>query len=826
MIRGRWGAWIAALGVLLAPLTARAAGHDNNVEWLGISHVAWEDRRPLCPVDGESFEVRFQTFHDDLTSAQVVMMTPAAATYDAHLAGRRGPYDVWSATVPATAASSETYYLALTDGFTTHYLSSAGMSTVPPAVSDAFGLDFVTLGHAPLGATLVSSGGTVFRTWAPDASTAYLRGEFNAWGLGNPMTKVGEYFVARVPSATDRKQYKYFFNNSTWKPDARGRALNPGSDYNTYIENPFRYTWGDTGWMTPALDQMVIYQLHVGMFAGLNDPQGPTPFPSRYVDVAARVSHLKDLGVNAVMINPFTEFPGDFSGGYDPVTQWAPESKYGTPDELKSMIDVFHANGIAVLLDIVWNHFSNTDNYLWNYDGGQIYFDNPQVETPWGSQADFDRLQVRDYFVHSAMQWLQEFHLDGFRMDATSYMTQPGQANAWGLMQRYNDTIDNRWGDKVSIAEQLPNDAYVTRPTGAGGAGFDSQYYGAFRDAVRQAIFAAASGDPQIYRIRDAINGSGTYLQGHSVVDYIELHDEAWASSGGQRLVKTIDTTAPYDDIYAKGRTKLGQGLVLTAPGVPAFLMGTEWLESNDFGTGSANRLDWSKKVTYAPIMAYYKKLIGLRRSVPALWSDADRTVTVVDDTNNLIVFRRAGGGKQVMVIANFSNSNISGYRVGLPAAGNWVEVLNSQSTDYSGNGFGNAGNIATDPIGAHGYGQSAAINIPQMGLLILAQAGVTLGVENTAASVDRARIARVSPSPARTSATIEFTLPRACNVRLTMHDVSGRRVATLADRTFEAGTHSVAWHADPSASWSPGVYFVRLETPSGMARGKLLLVR
>src|SRR5207237_1788136 len=181
------------------------------------------------------------------------------------------------------------YYLALNDGAVTNYYSNAGMSSGVPAAGNEFALDFTTLEHAPLGATLVT-GGAVFKTWAPDASTCYVRGEFNAWGLANPMTKFGENFVAFVPGATDRKQYKYFFSGTTWSSDARGRSLNPTSNYNTFIENPFRYAWGDSQWSTPPLEQMVIYQLHVGTFAGSNDPLGSTPFPSRYVDVAARVS--------------------------------------------------------------------------------------------------------------------------------------------------------------------------------------------------------------------------------------------------------------------------------------------------------------------------------------------------------------------------------------------------------------------------------------------------------------------------------------------------------------------------------------------------------
>lgn len=802
------------IGVAASVLPVRAAQHDNDIEWLGLSHVSWQDRRPSCPVSGESFQVRFQSYHDDLTAARVKLVAPSPATIDAAIIGRRGPYDIWAAQVPATAATIESYTLELVDGSDTDYLSTVGVTDGPPAAGNEFTLNFTTLEHAPLGATL-ATGGTVFRVWAPNASTANVRGEFNGWGLANPMTKVGEYFVAFVPGALDRKQYKYFFNGAVWQPDARGRQLNPSSSYNTYVDNPFRYGWGDSAYATPVLGQLIVYQLHVGTFAGRNDPVGSTPFPSRYVDVAARISYLKELGVNAVMLNPITEFPGDLNAGYDPVSQWAPESKYGSPDDLRYLIDFLHRNGIAVLLDIVWNHTSSTDNHLWNYDGSQIYYDVPQVETPWGSQTDFDRAAVRDYYVHSALQWLEEFHVDGFRMDATSYMNLY-QGAGWGLMQRLNSDVDQRWSDKHVIAEQLPDDAGVTRPVSLGGAGFDSQYHDAFVDNLRQEIFDAAAGDPEMWKIRDLVNGGGAYLSDRYVTNYVELHDEAWPP-GGQRLVKSIDTTAPHDDALAKGRTKLAQGLTLTAPGVPAFLMGTEWLEDTDFGTSSGNRIDWSKKSSYAPIFAYYKKLVGLRRASPALWADAPHVVTFVDEAQNLIGFRRYSGLRQLLVIANFSNADRLDYRVGLPMAGAWTEVLNSQAAAYDGIGIENPGAIATEAVTAHGFAQSAPIDIPRMGLLILAGPGAPVAVDDRA-ELRGDRILRVTPSPARGPALVEFELARAGETRIAVCDVAGRRMATLVDRSLPAGVQSVRWEGrDASGSLvRPGVYFVRLETARG----------
>lgn len=717
------------IGTLAAAAIVLACGatNDNNVEWSGVSHVTWQDRRPLCPMDGEAFDVLFQTWRFDITSARVQVDDGAVTWVDAAFDHDRGPYAVWRATVPATASSVESYFIELTDGTDTDYFSATGMSDTLPA-DGGFALDFDTLEHAPVGATPVE-GGTVFKVWAPQPTSAHVRGEFNGWGTSDLLTKVGDYFIDFAAGAEHRDMYKYYFSpGTTWKPDARARSLDPGNNYNSRIEDPLVYQWGDQDFQTPDFEDMIIYELHVGTFSGRNDPVASGANPGTYADVAAHVDHLVELGINVVELMPINEFPWDFSGGYNPVSCWAPEWKYGDPEDLKAMIDVLHQHGIAVLQDIVWNHFSGSDNYLWYYtrntdSGGtsadQIYFDVPAVETPWGSQADFDRAEVRDYFADSALYWLEEFHFDGFRMDATDFMN-PYQGPGWGLMQRLNDSMDNRWVDKISIAEQLPDDSWVTRPTSSGGAGFDSQWHDAFTDRLREEIIDAAVGNPEMWKIRNIINGSGSFLANTNVVNYFELHDEAWAESGGQRMVRTIDTSFPHDDIYAKGRTKLAQGVVMFAPGIPMILQGSEWLEDTNFGSGSpsgSDRIDWSKKITYANIFAYYRDMIAARKSNCACRSNAGHTVFHENDSGNVIAWQRYdGGGNVLAIIANFSNTNYTGYSINFPQGGTWYEILNSQALEYDGNGWGNGGSITTGDQ----WPFAASITIPQMGLLVL----------------------------------------------------------------------------------------------------------
>jgi len=704
--------WTMLLWIPIATALPSAT-HDDNVEWAGVSHIPWLMRSPLCPVDGEAFTIQFQTWHYDITSARVRTWDGSEQWLDATWSHTDGPYDVWVCTIPSTASDSIRYYIELTDGADTDYYGTAGMRDDPPPSSEEFVVDFATLSHAPLGATLTSDGGAVFRIWAPGASSANVCGEFNGWNTSaNPMTTDGNYWVARIANVGNHDMYKYFFNGSIWKPDARARALNPSEYYNSHVEDPAAYTWGDTGWQTPDFEDFIIYELHVGSFCGRND--GVSHSPATYRDVVdVHLDHLIDLGVTAVQIMPIGEFPGDFSWGYNPVSEWAPEWKYGSPDDLKYMIDKLHQAGIAVLLDVVYNHFSIDENYLWYYDGTQIYFDSPAVDTPWGSQADFDRWEVRDYYADNILYWLWEFHLDGFRMDATDYMDMY-QPSGWSLMQRINDEIDNVRARALSIAEQLPNDTWITKPTSEGGAGFDTQTHDAFTDTIRQEIADAAYGDPEMWKIRDAIDDAN-YPNKTNLVRYVEGHDEAGHEA---RLPKLIDPTNP-GSYWAKGRTKLAEGLTILVPGIPLFLQGAEFLEDDYFGDSGDGRIDWNHKIWFANIFDYFCDLIRVRKTNGCFRSNAGYQIYHVNESGNVIAFQRwDASGCVCVVVANFSNNDYPSYELGFPYGGQWSEILNSMASEYDGNGMTNgtiwAGNTPRD-----GFDYSASIVLPQMGLLV-----------------------------------------------------------------------------------------------------------
>ncbi len=709
---------MAAIAAASIPGAQVALATDGFVAFALASHDGGVDRDPVVPVGGESFVVEFFTGHDDLTSARVGVDEGADGVgvvwIDAQIDGTIGPLDRWRATVPATSSSQLAYIIELTDLFDVDYLTPDGFADTLPAMG-WWVLDFQTYAHAPLGAT-AATGGAVFRVWAPNASTAAVR----RGSTNTSMTRLGEDFIAFIPGAFEGQRYRYLFNGSTLKSDPRARSINNLDNYQAAVQDPRSYAWANPDFSPVPPEQWVVYQLHVGTFAGRNDPVGSTPTISRFRDVTARVSHLTELGVNAVMLNPVNEFPGSKSGGYNPISAFAIETSYGTPQEFKEMVDTLHGAGIAVILDVVWNHFSNSDNFMWNYDGSQIYFDSPTaVGTPWGSQADFDRAQVAAYFLDATETMLGEFRLDGFRHDAIYEIVGSTQAaSGQDLIMGSMALAHQRFPDTHILGEIYNNSAWNTSP---GGIDLDGQYHEAFKNAIYEATFAAAFGDPDMGRLANALDGSGPWVEGDRVLNYFELHDEAWPLSGPGRgrAVKLIDTTAPHNDEFALGRTKVAQGITLLAGGMPAILMGTEWAEDAGW---EEEKLDWSKKTTYRGIFEYYRDVIGLRTTKPALFANSDTNVFHVNESSNIIAWERTGpDGRSYVIVANYANLDFPQYAIGLPRSGEWGLILNSEDTIYLGQGVGGSSQyLDVSGVARDGYPQSVALNLPAHGLMIL----------------------------------------------------------------------------------------------------------
>jgi 1,4-alpha-glucan branching enzyme len=590
-----------------------------------------------------------------------------------------------------------------------------------------------------VGAVPYSSGpgnfGVTFRTWAPNATAVSVVGTFNNWSTSNhPLTSEGNGWWSRdVPLVLAGAQYKFAIRNGTswiFRNDARARQLT-NSVGNSVVYNPNAYQWQANSFQMPFWTELVTYEMHVGTF---NVPNGQ-PLPGTFATAAQKLDHLQDLGVNAIALMPVNEFAGDISWGYNPGHPWSVESSYGGPDALKAFVDAAHARGIAVLGDVVYNHFGPQDMDLWQYDGwslnnkgGIFFYQDSRSDTWWGPRPDYGRGEVRTYIRDNMMMWLQEFRMDGLRFDGTKFIRMvdlqgPDIPEGWSLMQWCNDSADAHAANKLMIAEDLGDNAWMTKPTGAGGAGFDTQWDGSFAFPVRSAIEAQGDSSRDMFAVRDAILKAYNASMQQRMI-YTESHDEV--ANGRQRVPETI-WPGNAGSWFSRKRSTLGAALVLTSPGIPMLFQGQEFLEDGWFA--AEDRLDWSKDVTYAGIKSLYRDLIRMRRNMGGVTKGLTGYFTNVHHVNNgskVIGYHRwanGGAGDDVVVLANFSNTSFPNYRIGVPRSGTWKVRFNSDWVGYSAD-YGNFGafDVNSDPWGYDGMSHSCNFRVGPYSVVVYSQ--------------------------------------------------------------------------------------------------------
>ena len=548
-------------------------------------------------------------------------------------------------------------------------------------------------------------GGVTFRVWAPFATEVSVAGSFNGWrpGAATLARDGGGYWSCDVAGAALGDQYKFVLRNPAtgqpfWKNDPYARLLT-NSVGNSIVADTGGVR-GDLGYATPAWNEMVIYELHVGSFRF--DP-GSGNGRGNFDTVIGQLDYLRDLGINVIQLLPSDEFPGDVSWGYNPSYIFAIESSYGGPNGLRRLVDAAHARGIAIIYDVVYNHFGPDDLDLWQFDGwnqngqGGVYFYNDwRQQTPWGAtRPDYGRGEVRQYVRDNALRWLEERGCDGLRWDATGWVRNvfgrgddPGSdlPDGWSLMQWVNTELRNRQPWKLAIAEDMQDNPWITRPASDGGAGFGAQWGAGFFHTLRSCLVAPGDNARDVQALSIALAQRFNNDAFHRVI-YTESHDEV-AARAGQARVPELIAPGSADSFFAQKRSTLGGALVMTAPGIPMIFMGQEFLEWGAW-TDAAS-LDWSKLSSFAGIHALYRDLIRLRRN----WYDTTRglsghnvNVHHVNDRDKVIAFHRwADGGARddVVVIANMANRGYDNYRIGLPRGGQWRVRLNSDARVYS----------------------------------------------------------------------------------------------------------------------------------------------
>ncbi|MDP7008084.1 MAG: alpha-amylase family glycosyl hydrolase [Phycisphaerales bacterium] len=566
--------------------------------------------------------------------------------------------------------------------------------------------------------------GVSFRTWAPNASAVAVVGDFNNWSMWSTMlaTEGDGKWSVDVSYADIADEYQYvIINNGVqyWRNDAHAKQLT-NSIGNSVVYDPDAYLWNTTDFSRPAWNEMVVYEMHVGTFAG------------GFLQAASKLDYLVELGVNAIELMPVWEFAGDLSWGYNAAHPFAVESSYGSPNELKRFIDEAHERGIAVLLDVVYNHWGPSDMDLWQYDGwsennlGGIYFYNDdRAWTPWGdTRPNYSVGEVRTFIRDSVLYWLEEYRLDGLRIDGTKWIraTDDGGTEipeGWTLLQWINDEVDAHDSGKAIICEDLAGTDWMTKSTGEGGAGFDSQWDVYWIHPVRGLIETANDSDRSMWTVRDAVMAVYNGDQTDRVI-YTESHDEV--ANGRSRVPEEI---APGDagNWFARKRSTLGAAMVLTSAGIPMLFQGQEFLEDGYFDDDDP--LDWSKTTTYSGILQLYTDLIALRLNTygnSGGLSGGSTNVHHINDTAKVAAYHRWGDGgigDDVVVAMNFTVDPRESYRIGFPQEGEWYLIFNSDDTAYA-DDYGNVGHDVT----ATNFGYDG---LPYSGLLDLAPYSVQI---------------------------------------------------------------------------------------------------
>ncbi|MFI5456934.1 MAG: alpha amylase C-terminal domain-containing protein [Isosphaerales bacterium] len=630
-----------------------------------------------------------------------------------------------------------------------------------------------------MGANIVPGKGVTFRVWAPAALEVYVSGDFNGWKQdescrlvdGGQGTWTG--FIAAIG---DGAQYRFFIKgtgSTGYKRDPYARELTRVPAFpesNCVVRSPAGFPWHDGEFQMPAFNDLIVYQIHIGTYYG-TDAAGTDNRRGRvctFLDVVDRLEYLVELGINALEPLPIVEFPTETSEGYNGTDYYSPEMEYtlapgpeldrhfnrinqllrergcaplppGALDtqvnQLKALIDIFHVYGIAVLLDVVYNHAGGSldDSSLYYFDrhpkgddNRSLYFTDQGYVG--GKIFAYWNAGVRQFLIDNAAFYVEEFHVDGFRYDEVTVIDDFG---GWGLCQNLTDTLHFLGPNRVHVAEYWkPNQSWVIRPTESGGAGFDAVWAPGLRDAVRSAIGQASggAGEPiHLGPVRDGLYPPAGFPAAWRSVQCVENHDIVFNGSG-PRIARLSDSNDSRS-WYARSRSRVATGLLLTAPGIPLLFMGQEFLEDKPWSDSDPDLLIYwdglKTDQTMQDHLRFCRELIALRKHQPALRSDAI-DVFHVHDANRVIAFHRwvVGAGRDVVVAVSLNESTSWTYALGFPGPGHWQEVFNSDVYDHWVNPVvaGNGGGVDAGGPPLHGLPCSAQVVIPANGMVVFAR--------------------------------------------------------------------------------------------------------
>ena len=546
------------------------------------------------------------------------------------------------------------------------------------------------------------------------------------------------YWHATIGDVSPGTLYSYNLNGEKERPDPASSSQPDGVHNPSQIIDHNAFTWQDDGWRGIPLPDMIMYELHIGTFTA----------KGTFDAAISRIDELKELGINAIEIMPVAQFPGERNWGYDGVYPYAVQNSYGGPEGLKMFVNECHRQGLAVILDVVYNHLGPEGNYLWDYGP---YFTN-HYQTPWGQAINFDGPYsngVREYFIENALYWLRDFHVDALRLDAIhgiyDMSAKPFLSNLSKRVEQFSEEQGRKY---YLVAESDLNNSLAVKPSQSGGYGLDGLWCDDFHHSVHALLSGESngyyvdfgsvdhlgkslnegfvySGQYSMYRKRNHGNSSAD-LPPDRLVVFSQNHDQVGNRLRGERLSGLVSFEA----------LKLAAGSVILSPYVPLLFMGEEYGEDTPFlyfvshsdphliegvrqgrrkefeafewseefpdpqsaDTFVKSKIQWEKRGQgrNVTLLNLYRKLIHLRKTIPSL-SPPERDCLSVrsDAAKKIIVIQRCKDIDHTLIILNFNKTDIT---IGNLAAGKeWKKMLVSSDASWDGPGSSLPSSIAGD---------------------------------------------------------------------------------------------------------------------------------
>ena len=602
-----------------------------------------------------------------------------------------------------------------------------------------------------LGAHLVTSdgrSGVEFAVWAPNATDVSVVGDFNGWdAAANPLRCLGAGGVWEgfVTGAAEGQRYKFHLRTrsgvSMLKADPYGFAFERPPSSASIVCDP-RHEWEDGRWMRDREAQaswlrrpMAVYEVHLGSWARV--PEESNRFLT-YAELAARlIPYIKEMGYTHIELMPVMEHPFTGSWGYQVTGFYAPTSRFGTPAQFKAFVDVCHQEDIGVILDWVPGHFPKDAHALARFDGTALYEhqDPRQGEhRDWGTLIfNYGRNEVRNFLLANALYWLEEYHADGLRVDAVAsmlyldYSRRQGQwvPNRFGgresleaieFLRQLNTFTHGEHPGSITVAEESTSWPSVSRPTYVGGLGFTYKWNMGWMNDILEYVRQ----DPVHRRWHhNQVTFSMMYAFSENFVLPFS-HDEVVHGKG------SMFGKIPGDEWQKAATLRALYGFMYTHPGKKLMFMGCEFGQRREWNHDQS--LDWHllDYPLHAGLRQFVSDLNRVYTAEPSL-SELDfepagfQWIDCNDLENSVISFeRRDASGGFVVAILNFTPVPRDGYRIGVPLAGEYHELINSDSEAYGGSNVGNAGVATTEPIASHGHNDSLRLNLPPLGFLLL----------------------------------------------------------------------------------------------------------